>query len=110
VPRPCGSRCCATSSPSAGAASAASTPARSRSPGSTPPTAASRRSGSRSPELLALDQFDLVAVGILDEGDHGGAVLHRARLAGDLHALGAQCLAGVVRVLDAESDVAVAAP
>ena len=36
---------------------------------------------------LALDQLDLVAVRILDEGDHGAAVLHRTRLAGDPDAL-----------------------
>ena len=36
--------------------------------------------------LLALDQLDLVAVGILDEGDHGGAELHRPGRARDLAA------------------------
>src|SRR5690606_37287184 len=53
-----------------------------------------------------LDQLDLVAVGRLDEGDHGRAVLHRAGLAGDLHAPGAQRLAGGPDVGNADRDVA----
>ena len=36
----------------------------------------------------ALDQLDLVAVRVLDEGDDGGAVLHRPRLAHHLAAAG----------------------
>src|SRR5262245_15407710 len=35
---------------------------------------------------LPLDQLDLVAVGIFDKGDHGGAEFHRAWCACDLAA------------------------
>src|SRR2546428_855443 len=52
-----------------------------------------------------LDQLDLVAVGILDEGDLGAAVLHRPGLAHDPGPLGAQLVAGAIDVLDAERDV-----
>src|SRR4051812_44327498 len=54
-----------------------------------------------------LDQLDLVAVGILHEGDHRGAVLHRARLAGDLATRRADAIADGVDVVDAERDMAV---
>ena len=36
--------------------------------------------------LRPLDQLDLVAVRIFDEGNHGGAVLHRPGRADDVHA------------------------
>src|ERR1700722_5554020 len=57
--------------------------------------------------LLLLYQFDLVAVGILDERDGRGAVLHRAGLAHDVDAFLLQVGAGFVDVVDAERDVSV---
>ena len=50
-----------------------------------------RRSGGRP---AALDELDLVAVGILHEGDHRGAALHGAGLARDR---AARCLHGGAR-------------
>src|SRR3954466_13400976 len=44
-------------------------------------------------KLRPLDEFDLVAVGVLDEGDHGGAVLHGPRFPRDFPALGADRVA-----------------
>src|SRR5690606_33537467 len=55
----------------------------------------------------ALDQFDLVTIRILDEGDDGRAVLHRSGLAHHLAATGADVVARLRRVLDLERDVAV---
>ena len=46
-------------------------------------------------------------VRILDEGQDARAVLHRARFAGDLATAAANILAGLVDVLDFQSDVAV---
>jgi hypothetical protein len=43
---------------------------------------------------MPLDQFDLVAVRVLDEGDHRGAELHRTRLTADLRAGLPQLFAG----------------
>src|SRR5476651_987319 len=45
-----------------------------------------------------LDELDLVAVGILDEGDHAAAELHRPRLARHLPALCLHRVARLVRV------------
>jgi hypothetical protein len=56
----------------------------------------------RSPQL---DELDLVAVRVLDEGDVRRAVLHRARLARDLRAALPERVAGRVEVVDAERDV-----
>src|SRR5690606_358578 len=53
------------------------------------------------------EQFDLVAVRILDEGQNARAVLHRAGLAGDLATAPTNVLAGLVDVLDLQSDMAV---
>src|SRR5690349_16997182 len=53
-----------------------------------------------------LDQLDLVAVGILDEGDDGGAELHRARRARDLDAFLAELVAGGIDVGDADGEMA----
>ena len=58
-------------------------------------------------QAVALDQLDLVAVRIGDEGDHRGAALDRARLARDVAAAGADLLARGVDVGHAERDVAV---
>src|SRR5574337_640969 len=57
--------------------------------------------------LRALDQLDLVAVRVFHEGDHGGAVLHGARLPYHLAAPGADVLAGLVGVRHRQGDVAV---
>src|SRR5699024_10672104 len=46
----------------------------------------------------ALDELDLVAVGILDEGDHAAAELHRPGLARHLPALRLHRLARLVRI------------
>src|SRR5579862_5236643 len=59
--------------------------------------------------LLLLYQFDFVAVGILDERDGGGAMLHRTRLAHDVDALLFEVGASFVDVVDAERDVSVGA-
>src|ERR1700752_3948556 len=53
-----------------------------------------------------LDELDLVAVGILDEGDDGGAELHRSCRARDLDARFFQALAGGVDIGDADSEMA----
>ena len=47
-----------------------------------------------------LDELDLVAVGVLDKGDHGGAVLHRSGLARDLAATPLHLLARLAGVGD----------
>src|SRR5574337_124858 len=57
--------------------------------------------------LRALDQLDLVAVRVFHEGDHGGAVLHGARLPYHLAAPGTDVLAGLVGVRHRQGDVAV---
>src|SRR5690554_4811432 len=51
------------------------------------------------------DEFDFVAVRIFDECDDRRAVLHRARLANDVTAGGANCLAGGVDVIHTKGDV-----
>src|SRR5580693_546798 len=56
--------------------------------------------------LLALDQLDLVAVGILDESDHRGAELNRAGRARDLAAGLGDLLAHAVDVGHADGEVA----
>src|SRR6185312_332999 len=53
-----------------------------------------------------LDQLDLVAVGILDEGDDGGAELHRARCARDLDAFLGELIAGGIDVRDTDGEMA----
>src|SRR6267142_4725313 len=45
-----------------------------------------------------LDELDLVAVGIFDEGDDRGAALHRTRLARHLAAVGAHLVARLLHV------------
>src|SRR5208283_3466759 len=57
--------------------------------------------------ITLLYQFDLVAVGILDERDGGRAMLHRSRLAHDIDALLLQVGAGSIDVVDAECDMSV---
>src|SRR5581483_7285499 len=57
--------------------------------------------------LLALDELDLVAVRVFDEGDHRGAVLHRPGLAGDLAAAPLDLGAGLVGVVHLQRDVTV---
>ena len=52
-----------------------------------------------------LDQLDAVAIGILHEGDHGGAALHRPGVAHDAAALGADRRAGGLDVLTTDGDV-----
>src|SRR5260370_41976110 len=55
---------------------------------------------------LFLDQLDLVAVGILDEGDFGAAELHRTRLAHDLDALVLERRASLVDVVATDREMA----
>src|SRR6266852_1898534 len=55
---------------------------------------------------LFLDQFDLVAVRILDERDLDAAELHRARLAHDLDALVLERRASLVDVVAADREMA----
>src|SRR5581483_7735215 len=69
--------------------------------------AAPRASTTRSTRGSAtLDKLDLVAVGILDEGNDRGAELHRARWARDLDARLLQSLAGGVDIGDADGEMA----
>src|SRR5690606_11935098 len=56
--------------------------------------------------LAGLDQLDLVAVRILDEGDHGTAVLHRPGRARDLHTLLLQTLTGAIDIRHADRKMA----
>src|SRR3989442_11984268 len=53
----------------------------------------------------SLDELDLVAVGILDEGDHRGAALHRSRLARHFPAVGPDLVAGLLHIGHADRDV-----
>jgi 2-dehydro-3-deoxyphosphogluconate aldolase/(4S)-4-hydroxy-2-oxoglutarate aldolase len=55
---------------------------------------------------VALDQLDLVAVGVGDEGDHRRSALHRPGLARHRAAAGADPVAGRLGVGDADGDVA----
>src|SRR6185436_5442233 len=55
---------------------------------------------------LALDELDLVAVGIFHEGDDGRATLHRAGLARDLAAGAPHLGAGARDIRHADGDVA----
>ena len=59
--------------------------------------------------LLPLDQLDLVAVGILDEGDNGGAELHRSGRARDLAAGFGDLFAQAIDVRHADREMAEAA-
>ncbi len=52
-----------------------------------------------------LDELDLVAVGVFDEGDDGGAVLHRTRRPGKGDPFRLQALAGGVYVRNADGHV-----
>src|SRR5215211_1356888 len=67
------------------------------------------RAGAR-PALLAaaVDQFDAVAVGILDEAEPGAAVADAVRLALGLDPLIGQAGEGLIEVVDGEGDVPVA--
>ncbi len=56
--------------------------------------------------LALLDELDLVAVGILDEGDHAAAELHRPGLPRDLPAQLLHVLARLVGVRHRDGDVA----
>src|SRR5215510_13385373 len=64
---------------------------------------ASARSG-------ALDELDLVAVGVFDEGDHRGAALYRPGLTRHLGAALAHALAGGGDIRHADGDVAEGTP
>src|SRR3546814_18944095 len=55
-----------------------------------------------------LYELDLVAIRIFNEGDHGGAVLHRPGFARDLAAALAHQIAGLCGIVHFECDVAVA--
>src|SRR5580765_1102684 len=55
---------------------------------------------------LRLDELDLVAVGVFDEGDDRSAALDRAGFACDLAAAAANCIAGLGDVGNADGDVA----
>src|SRR5579864_357227 len=61
--------------------------------------------GAPAPSLM-LDELDLVAVGILDEGDHRGAELHRAGRARHLHAFLGERGAGGIGIGDADRQMA----
>src|SRR5436190_15546851 len=52
-----------------------------------------------------LDELDLVAVGVFDEGDHRGAALHRPGLARHFAAVAAHLFAGLFYVRHADRDV-----
>src|SRR6185436_8956282 len=58
---------------------------------------------------LALDEFDLVAVRIFDEGNHGGAMLHWPSLACHLSSAFFYFVAGSVGVIDFQCDMTVTA-
>src|SRR3546814_8388581 len=58
--------------------------------------------------VFALDEFNLVAVGVFHEGDDCRAVLHGAGFARDLAAFLLDLFTGVVGVVDFQGDVAVA--
>src|SRR5262249_7018085 len=58
---------------------------------------------------LPLDQLDLVAVRVLDEGDDASAMLHRPRRTRDLDAFLCEIRAGTVKVGHADSEMAEAA-
>ena len=75
------------------------------------PACARRKARARRPTVrlthrVEADQLDPITVGILDEGDVRGAVLHRSRLARDLGALLLEFGADRVDVVDAERQVA----
>src|SRR5260221_701311 len=53
-----------------------------------------------------LNELDLVPVGILDEGDDGGAELHRPRRARDLDAFLGELVAGGIDVADPDGEMA----
>src|SRR5260221_4679685 len=55
-------------------------------------------------QLEPVDQLDLVAVGILDEGDHRSAALDRAGGTRNLHAAGDEPLADAVELVDADGE------
>src|SRR5690625_2845889 len=57
---------------------------------------------------LALDQFNLVTVRILDKGDDGRAVLHGTGLAHDIAAPGLDFFTGRIGVVDFDGDMTVA--
>src|SRR5436190_5517644 len=61
------------------------------------------------PLLGPLDQFDAVAVGVLDKGNHRAAMRHRACRARDLDPCGGKLLAGLVDVRHANREMAEAA-
>src|SRR5262249_6380108 len=57
-------------------------------------------------ESADFDEFDLVSIGILDEGDDGLPVLHRPGLAYDADTLVAERFAGLVDIPDSEGEMA----
>ena len=52
-----------------------------------------------------LDEFDLVAIRVLDKGDDGRAVLHRSGLAHHLAAAALDFLAGRVGIVDLQGNM-----
>ena len=84
---------------SAGRASSIPAPSGANTSRSTSGNSAARHSG-------ALDQLDLVAVGVLDEGDVGGAELQRAGRARDLDAFLGQARAHAIEVGHADREMA----
>src|ERR1700694_2871377 len=59
--------------------------------------------------LLARDELDLVAVGVLDERNHAGAALDRPRLARHLAALRPDRIAGLANIVDLDRHVPIGA-
>ncbi len=55
--------------------------------------------------LSPLDELDLVAVGVLDEGDDAAAVLHGPGRSGNRHAFPFQRLAGGMDVLHGDGEM-----
>ena len=55
---------------------------------------------------VKVDEFDLVAIRVLDEGDFGSSVFHRTRFADDLSPLAAKCLTCLVDIIDPDRNVA----
>src|SRR5690606_16011248 len=67
----------------------------------------SAQAGAGADVVLALDQFDLVAVRVRDEGDDRGPALDRPGFARDLAAGRLDAFAGSIGIRHADGDVAV---